>query len=417
MLAGCEFLLFIILFLCDEKYNLMCMSGIILCGMTLVVVVLSMIFSLIKEKIDLRRAALKALGKHGLKVVASDESARVAYKGIVKLFQGNYPDAEELLMKSLSMASVRQNQLFCVEWLIKLYEETESEPRLLWAFRKAAEVAPDNPEIQSRLGHAYYADGKLENAEYCFEQALKYDPNHGYSYYSLSLIYMLRGEDDRALETLKKLEKEGFVKKTYGGAVLNKNSTIDMPLKIREKTNRKEKQKIAQTVASLIEDGESIMLDSSSTSLMIAQELKKKKKLTVITNSVEVLIELSGCEGIKVISTGGTLRDSSLSLVGKMAQDVLEKYYVDKAILSCKGIDLAKGVTDSHEMEADVKNCMHNCARTTILAADTSKLEHVFFVKVMDLSEGDILVLDKTPKKEWVDCLEKRGIRLITGAE
>ena len=93
---------------------------------------------------------------------------------------------------------------------------------------------------------------------------------------------------------LEKLEKEGFVKKTYGGAVLNKNSTIDMPLKIREKTNRKEKQKIAQTVASLIEDGESIMLDSSSTSLMIAQELKKKNKLTVITNSVEVLIELSG---------------------------------------------------------------------------------------------------------------------------
>ena len=134
----------------------------------------------------------------------------------------------------------------------------------------------------------------------------------------LSTRYQVTEETIR--RDLEKLEKEGFVKKTYGGAVLNKNSTIDMPLKIREKTNRKEKQKIAQTVASLIEDGESIMLDSSSTSLMIAQELKKKKKLTVITNSVEVLIELSGCEGIKVISTGGTLRDSSLSLVGKMAQ-------------------------------------------------------------------------------------------------
>ena len=138
----------------------------------------------------------------------------------------------------------------------------------------------------------------------------------------LSTRYQVTEETIR--RDLEKLEKEGFVKKTYGGAVLNKNSTIDMPLKIREKTNRKEKQKIAQTVASLIEDGESIMLDSSSTSLMIAQELKKKKKLTVITNSVEVLIELSGCEGIKVISTGGTLRDSSLSLVGKMAQDALE---------------------------------------------------------------------------------------------
>ena len=119
----------------------------------------------------------------------------------------------------------------------------------------------------------------------------------------LSTRYQVTEETIR--RDLEKLEKEGFVKKTYGGAVLNKNSTIDMPLKIREKTNRKEKQKIAQTVASLIEDGESIMLDSSSTSLMIAQELKKKKKLTVITTSVEVLIELSGCEGIKVISTGG----------------------------------------------------------------------------------------------------------------
>ena len=107
----------------------------------------------------------------------------------------------------------------------------------------------------------------------------------------LSTRYQVTEETIR--RDLEKLEKEGFVKKTYGGAVLNKNSTIDMPLKIREKTNRKEKQKIAQTVASLIEDGESIMLDSSSTSLMIAQELKKKKKLTVITNSVEVLIELS----------------------------------------------------------------------------------------------------------------------------
>lgn len=206
VIAGCEFLLFIILFFGDEKYNLMCMSGIILCGMALVIVVLSMIFSLIKERMDMRRAALKALGKHGLKVVANDESARVAYKGILKLFQGNYPDAEELLMKSLSMSNVRQNQLFCVEWLIRVYEETENEARLLWAFRRAAEIAPDNPEVQARLGHAYWADGKLTNAEYCFEQALKYDPNHGYSYYSLALIYTLRGEDERALETLKRLE-------------------------------------------------------------------------------------------------------------------------------------------------------------------------------------------------------------------
>ena len=214
---------------------------------------------------------------------------------------------------------------------------------------------------------------------------------------------------------LEKLEKEGFVKKTYGGAVLNKNISVDLPLKIREKTNRKEKQKIAQRVAELVEDGECIMLDSSSTSLMIAQELKKKKNLTVISNSVEVLIDLTGSDGVQVISTGGILRDPSLSLVGRAAQEVLERYNVDKAILSCKGIDMEKGVTDSHEMEADVKVCMRSCARRTILAADSSKLGSVYFMKVMDLEAGDVLVTDKVPSKEWKAYFEKKGVSVITG--
>ena len=125
---------------------------------------------------------------------------------------------------------------------------------------------------------------------------------------------------------LEKLEKEGFVKKTYGGAVLNSNTNLDLPLRIREKNNQEEKEKIASKVADMIEEGDSLMLDASSTSLMIAKKLKKLKKLTVITNAVEVLIELSGQEGIKVISTGGVLRDASLSLVGKSAERTLENY-------------------------------------------------------------------------------------------
>lgn len=160
---------------------------------------------IISERLKLRRAALKALGKQGLRKMRNDDAAKYAYKGIVKLFQGKYPDADDLLQRALSLSNIRQNQMFCIEWLIKLYEATENDPRLLWCFRKAAEFAPDDPEVQSRLGHAYYADGKLSNAEYCFKQALEYDPNHGYSYYSLAKIYMVRGEDDKALETLRKL--------------------------------------------------------------------------------------------------------------------------------------------------------------------------------------------------------------------
>ncbi|MGN1340940.1 MAG: tetratricopeptide repeat protein [Oscillospiraceae bacterium] len=162
-------------------------------------------FRALGYRLGMNRAALKALGKQGIRKIRNDEAAKYAYKGIVKLFQGKYPDADDLLQRALSLSTVRQNQMFCIEWLIKLYEATDNDSRLLWCYRKAAEFAPDDPEVQSRLGHAYYADGKLSNAEYCFKQALEYDPNHGYSYYSLAKIHMVRGEDDKALELLLKL--------------------------------------------------------------------------------------------------------------------------------------------------------------------------------------------------------------------
>lgn len=154
-----------------------------------------------------RRAALRALGKHGLRSMYKDRTARLAYKGIYKLMQDKYPEAEELLTKALSLADVRNNQIFCVEWLGHVYEAMENDARLLWCYRKAVEFAPENPEFQSRLGHAYFVDGRLEKSKYCFEQALHFDPNHGYSRYSLAKICMVRGEDGEAVRRLEELAK------------------------------------------------------------------------------------------------------------------------------------------------------------------------------------------------------------------
>lgn len=223
--------------------------------------------------------------------------------------------------------------------------------------------------------------------------------------------------DETIRRDLEKLESEGYVKRTYGGAVLNKNTSMDMPLRIREKTNRREKQVIARLVAQLVEEGDSIMLDASSTSLMIAKELKEMKKLTVVTNSVEVLIELAGHEGIRVISTGGTLRDSSLSLVGTAAQRALNGYNVDKAIVSCKGLDMQKGVTDSSEEEADMKNAMRSGAKQTILAVDSSKFGHVSFVRCMKLMKGDTVVTDSMKDENWCQFLEEQGVEVIAGTQ
>ena len=213
---------------------------------------------------------------------------------------------------------------------------------------------------------------------------------------------------------LDKLEKEGFVKKTYGGAVLNENTNIEMPLRIREKTNRKEKQIIAKLVASMIEEGDSIILDSSSTSLMVAQELKNRKKLTVITNSLEVLIELSKSNGVQVISTGGVLKSSSLSLIGKNAEKMLENFYVDKAVISCKGLDIKKGATDSSEADAEIKKSMISCSKKLILAADSTKFGRISFAKILDLREGDVLVSDAVPDPLWKQRLAEIGVAVVT---
>ncbi len=213
---------------------------------------------------------------------------------------------------------------------------------------------------------------------------------------------------------LDKLEKEGFVKKTYGGAVLNENTNMDLPFKIRERTNKAEKTAIARLVTDLIEEGESLIMDSSSTSLMVAKNLKGFQNLTVITNSVEIMVELSGCKGIRLICTGGVMRDSALSLGGKTAEETLSRYNVDKAVMSCKGIDMEKGISDSNEFEADLKAVMAGCAKEIIWAIDSSKFDKVSFVKIMDLKAGDTVVSEQPVSEKWKDFFEKENIRFVT---
>ncbi len=200
---------------------------------------------------------------------------------------------------------------------------------------------------------------------------------------------------------LEKLEKEGFAKKTYGGAIINESLNVDLPYTVRKKANVSNKQYIAEIISSMIEDGDHIMMDASSTAVYVAKHLKTKKNITIITNSIEILLELSEVTGWKVLSTGGTLREGSLSLVGYQAEKMLTNYHVDKAIISCKGIDLEKGITDSNEMDAQIKKLMFESANTRILAADNSKFNKISFTKIGDLEDIDIMITDIEPDDKW----------------
>lgn len=209
---------------------------------------------------------------------------------------------------------------------------------------------------------------------------------------------------------LDKLEKEGYATKTYGGAIWGNSTKTDLSYTIRNKTNVEAKNTIADLVCGLIEDGDHLMLDDSSTSLYIAKKLKEKKALTVITNSVELVVELSSVEGWTIMLTGGRLKPESLALVGVQTQQALSQYHVDKVIMSCKGVDLAAGVTDSSEFHSQTKQSMLRAARKRILALDSSKFDKISFVNIAPLQTYDLIVTNACPSEEWLRFFEQNKI-------
>lgn len=227
----------------------------------------------------------------------------------------------------------------------------------------------------------------------------------------LSQLYSVSEETIR--RDLDKLEREGLIIKSYGGAVLNDNTNIDLPFNVRKKHNVSGKQKIAELIASIVESGDHIMLDPSSTAVFIAKALKKKEQLTVVTNSIEVMLELSDMTRWDIISPGGNLRDGILALVGPKAIEGIGAYSVEKTIISCKAFDLEKGFSDSREDFAYAKQMMLRSAKERILAVDSSKFGKMAFCKVGDLKDIDIIVTDRRPDRDMLKVLEMAKVRCI----
>ncbi len=212
---------------------------------------------------------------------------------------------------------------------------------------------------------------------------------------------------------LEKLDKEGLASKTYGGAVSKPGSAIDLPYNIREGVNVAQKQQIAEILSSLIADGERVLIDSSSTALYAIKKIKEKKNLTIITNSVKILLELADKPDWTVLSTGGVLKKNGLALTGSSAEKMINSYHVDTAICSCKGVDLELGVTDSNENDSLIKQAMFHSAERKILALDSEKFDKKSFVKVCDFSDLDVIVTDSAPSEKWIGFCEEKNLKLL----
>jgi len=227
----------------------------------------------------------------------------------------------------------------------------------------------------------------------------------------LSQMYDVSEETIR--RDLEKLEKEGFAIKSYGGAVLNESNNIELPLNLRKKRNVVGKQKIAQLVKEMVSDKESLILDASSTSVFIAKELKEKKQLSIITNSIEIVMELFDTVDWNVLSTGGLAKEGTFALVGPQTDRMLKGYHVDKTIISCKGLDMKKGFSDSDDLHAANKKTMLESAVDKILVADHTKFNQTAFTQIAYFDDISKIVTDEKPDTEWLQLFEDMGVECI----
>ena len=212
---------------------------------------------------------------------------------------------------------------------------------------------------------------------------------------------------------LEKLENDGYAERTYGGAVLRGSEKDEVPFLMRKRENVEAKMRIATALSQMINDGDRIMLDASTTALFVAKQIRDKKNITVITNSIEILLELSDMPDWKVLSTGGSLKGRALSLLGYQAERMVDGFFVDKAILSCKGVDLQKGFTDSNELDAGIKKQMLGSATKRIMAVDNAKFDHLSFTQVADFSGIDLLATDKKLSDEWEARLMQSDVEIL----
>lgn len=233
------------------------------------------------------------------------------------------------------------------------------------------------------------------------------------------LVLELAKEFDVTTETirsdLEKLEKQGVLVRTYGGATLVESREADMGIQERETVNFEGKQSIGIRAAELIKDGETVFLDASTSSLHLARNIKDKKSVTVITNAEKIVTELSDCPDIKVICTGGMLHSKNMSYIGRVVEETIRKnYFANKVFFSCRGVTLSRGLMESTEAEAEIKKTMIECSESAIFLCDRNKLGRLGVPVISGLDKIDFFITDIKLDEEWNKALEDSDVRIIT---
>ncbi len=209
---------------------------------------------------------------------------------------------------------------------------------------------------------------------------------------------------------LDELYKRGLVDRTHGGALpLREDVFEDLTLREKEKLYSKGKIRIAAAAANKVKEGHVIILDSGTTTTAIARALRNFRQLTVVTNAVNIAVELAGT-AVEVVLTGGKMRKNSFSLVGPIAEEVLRQLNADILFLSVDGIDVPYGLSTPNLPEAKVNRVMTAAAKRTVVVCDSSKFGRRSPSHILSVSAFQEVITDRGISPADLRALKKAGV-------
>lgn len=213
---------------------------------------------------------------------------------------------------------------------------------------------------------------------------------------------------------LEHLEKEGFLHRVHGGAMLDEINPKAIDFKVREKSHNEEKVKIAQNAIEFISEESVIALDNGTTTLEIAKLLRYNfKKLTILTNSILVVEELIDQDDYTIILLGGIVNTKDKSLKGELVENYINLFHIDISFISISGISLKEGATEFELETIPIQKKMIERSGKKILLADSSKFGIVSLLKVCDLHDVDAIITDSNLKDSIYDRYKEKGINVI----
>jgi len=192
---------------------------------------------------------------------------------------------------------------------------------------------------------------------------------------------------------LDRLEAEGLIRRTHGGAVSESLGLVDLDYAARRSQNAKAKRQIGEAAAALVQDEEIIFLDAGSTVLAMTEFLMHKH-ITVVTHSLPVVDKLAGREGLEVFLLGGQVRRDLMSVVGYRTEETLAAFHLDKAFLGTAGMDLKRGPNHSTPEEIPLKKLAARLAKQVILLADRGKIGRPGTIYFLPITGIDYFITD-----------------------